>query len=462
MRAILRLFGIVVVYFVALAAWLVLGAVTQQRSTTQSEKLNDAVSNLWGAPQTQAAPDLAFFAEGDARTIDVPVAADSVGPFVVVDGQSFPMMTAADGSKFVRKAKLPEGTPMSLASSALDVKLHSDPRRKGLVWYALYDVRFDGTYSYEHQEERPGELRIQLKLPTTTALYDDLVFEVNGVDRREALDPKAGVFELRVPVKHGEKVTFRSGYKSRGADEWTYRPVAGVQRLENFSLTLHTDFDAIDFPERTLSPSKRSFKDGGWELAWLFRATVTGQGIGMTMPRHVQPGELAAALSFSAPVSLLFFFVVLFVLATLRGLDIHPINYLFIGCAFFAFHLLFAYSVDRLPVHVAFALCSVVSMGLVVSYLRLVVSTRFALRETAAAQLLYLIVFSLAHLWEGYTGLTITVLAISTLFVLMQMTGRIQWSEVLGGKKTAPAAGLPLGGSPLPSMEHLQSPPTGA
>jgi hypothetical protein len=426
----------------------VLGGVTQQRTATQSDKLNDAVSNLWGAPQTQAAPELTFFAEGElARTIDVPVASDSPGPMIVVEGQSLPLMTAADGSKFVRKTKIPEGAAMSLASSKLDVTLRSDPRRKGLVWYALYDVRFDGAYTYDHQEARAGELRVRLALPTTTALYDDLVFEVNGTDRREALDPKAGVFELRLPVKRGDKIQFRAAYKSRGVDNWSYRPASGVQRLENFSLEMHTDFEAIDFPERTLSPSKRTFKDGGWELAWLFRATVTGQGIGMTMPRHVQPGELAAALSFSAPVSLLFFFVVLFVLATLRGLDIHPINYLFIACAFFAFHLLFAYSVDRLPVPFAFALCSVVSMGLVVSYLRLVVSTRFALRETAAAQLLYLVVFSLAHLWEGYTGLTITVLAICTLFVLMQMTGRIQWSEVLGRK--VQASPLPAG-APAP------------
>lgn len=436
MSGFLRLFGIVMVYLVALFAWLVLGGVTQKRASTQSTKLNDAVSNLWGAPQTQAAPELTFFAATDVtRTIDVPVAADATGPVVIVDGQSLPLLTAADGSKFVRKVKVPDGVGMSLASSALDVKLHSDPRRKGLVWYALYDVRFDGTYTYEHQDPRPGELRIQLTLPSTTALFDDLVFEVNGADRREALDPKTGVFDLRLPVKQGEKLTFRAGYQSRGADDWTYRPAAGVQRLENFSLKMNTDFEAIDFPERTLSPSQRTFKDGGWELAWLFRATVTGQGIGMTMPRHVQPGELAAALSFSAPVSLLFFFVVLFVLATLRGLDIHPINYLFIACAFFAFHLLFAYSVDRLPVPVAFGLCSVVSMALVVSYLRLVVSTRFALRETAAAQLLYLVVFSLAHLWDGYTGLTITVLAIATLFVLMQTTGRIHWSEVLSRKK---------------------------
>lgn|GEM_PF-3320186 len=145
-----------------------------------------------------------------------------------------------------------------------------------------------------------------------------------------------------MPVKQGDKLDFRVGYKSRGSQEWSYKPAQGVQRHENFALSMRTNFGAIDFPQSTLSPTKRSGDSTGWALDWGFRNTITGQGIGMTMPAHIQPGELAAALSFSAPVSLLFFFVVLFVLATLRELDIQPINYLFISCAFFAFHLLFS------------------------------------------------------------------------------------------------------------------------
>jgi Mlc titration factor MtfA (ptsG expression regulator) len=53
------------------------------------------------------------------------------------------------------------------------------------------------------------------------------------------------------------------------------------------------------------------------------------------------------------------------------------------------------------------------------------------------AQAVYLIGFSLAHFWEGFTGLTVTVLAIVTLFVLMQLTGRVRWSSVLGGSPAA-------------------------
>ena len=85
-------------------------------------------------------------------------------------------------------------------------------------------------------------------------------------------------------------------------------------------------------------------------------------------------------------MSLFFYFFVLFVLATLRNIELHPINYLLIAGAFFAFHLLFAYSVDHLPVEAAFALSSLVSVFLVVSYLRLVVSARFAYVEAGAAQ----------------------------------------------------------------------------
>jgi len=158
--------------------------------------------------------------------------------------------------------------------------------------------------------------------------------------------------------------------------------------------------------------------------------------MGMVMPEMTQPGALAADLSFSAPLSLGLFFLWIFVLGMLRGQSIHPMNYLFIAAAFFAFDLLFAYTADRLPVEYAFALASVISLGLVTSYLRLVVGPRFALVEAGLAQLLYQIGFALAHFWDGATGLTITILGIVTLFALMQLTGRLRWESALAPAKT--------------------------
>lgn len=430
MRGFLYLFGIGVIWLLSVAGWVALGGVTQSRGSAQKSSLREKVNELWGPEQVQHAPVVSF-----RRELPPP--------------EPDPEPQPATGKPKVKPEPPPKPVPPSyeqasvkatLASTRIDASLHSDPRRKGLVWYALYDVGFAATYSYVHDDDRPGMLLIELALPSQGAVYDDLVFTVNGEDKTAALDAKPGnlVHELRVEPK--QRVEFKAGYRSRGIDAWRYVPTAGVGRLNDFKLRIATDFRNIDFPSATLSPSSKVQTDKGWDLHWDFRQMVTGQGIGMVMPTHIQPGELASALAFSAPVSLLFFFAIVFMLATLKKIDVHPINYLLIAAGFFAFHLLFAYSVDHLSVEAAFALSSVVSLVLVVSYLRLVVSNTFAFREAALAQLVYLIGFSLAHFWEGYTGLTITVLAIATLFVMMQLTGRVRWHEVLSFGSKPPAS----------------------
>jgi inner membrane protein involved in colicin E2 resistance len=121
---------------------------------------------------------------------------------------------------------------------------------------------------------------------------------------------------------------------------------------------------------------------------------------------------------------------VMVILGALRGRNLHPVNYAFLSAAFFAFHLLLAYLVDHVNVHAAFAAAAAASVFLVVSYLRLVAGMGAALREAGVAQVVFLVLFSYAFFFEGYTGLTVTVGAVLTLFVLMQLTGRVDWGRV--------------------------------
>ena len=60
------------------------------------------------------------------------------------------------------------------------------------------------------------------------------------------------------------------------------------------------------------------------------------------------------------------------------------------------------------------AISSAVSILLVVTYLRLVVNLRFAVAEAGLSQLIYLVLFSYAFFFEGFTGLAITIGAILT------------------------------------------------
>src|SRR5260221_10888545 len=150
--------------------------------------------------------------------------------------------------------------------------------------------------------------------------------------------------------------------------EWTYRPTTEVGQIEDFQLKMTTDFSDIDFPKLTMSPSNKTRKASGYELDWTFSRLVAGYGIGMVMPSRVQPGELAARMSFSAPISLGLFLVFIYVITLLRRIEIHPINFLFVAAAFFSFNLLFGYTPDPLPVPAALLFSSLLSFGLVVSY----------------------------------------------------------------------------------------------
>ena len=418
MHSPLRIVGIVFVFLIAAAAWLGLSGITHSRTNDSSAALRGEVGSLWGRPQSQGAPRLQFqWKTMETRT-----------ETVEKDGKQHTV---------TKKVKVAHDDWRSPASTKVTAALSEDLRRKGLVWYPLYDVDFDGAWTYTHERPESGWLAIHFDFPDQQGFYDGFTLVVDGVDRARELTPKNGTVTFRMPVKPDQQVSLAASYKSRGMDAWSYRPASGVASLEDFSLQLTTDFADIDFPSGTLSPSTKTQQGDGWLLDWTFDRVVTGHGMGMVVPHPVQPGELATQMSMSAPVSLLFFFVVIYVLSVLKGIDIHPLNYLLVAGAFFAFHLLFAYSADRLPVEQAFALASVTSVVLVVSYLRLVVSTRFALVEAGIAQLVYLVCFSLAHFWDGYTGLTVTILSILTLFLVMQLTGRVQWSEVLGRRKKA-------------------------
>ncbi len=425
MNTIGRAFAIISIWVATSLAWLVLGGVMSSRSSDATREMSSQVEGLWGRPQVQQAPTAVILREDATPT-------PAHQPVDAATASATPATTP------------PAPIGLTPTTSDIDVDLKLDQRLKGLRWFALYDVTFGGRWTFRHDGEEPARVRLAFNLPDAQGVFDDVRFVVDGAELEVA--PTNGQLVHEALLDAGQEITLEVGYASRGLDSWRYAPTAsGVSVLRDFGLKMTTDFDAIDFPQGTLSPSGRVTEGGVNALTWQFSRIVTGDGIGMAMPQRVQPGELAAALSFSAPISLGFFFLVVAVLARLRGLDIHPINYVLVSGAFFAFHLLFAYSVDHLHVGAAFAIASVVSVVMVTAYLRLVVSSRFAFVESAAAQLLYLVGFSLAHFLEGFTGLTVTLLSVATLFLLMMLTGRIRWSKVLSRAQMPPMPHVPAG-----------------
>ena len=386
------------------AAWTILGTTIFARTYNAGSGLSTSVQSSWGKPQQQA-PPIASTAETTTKEIE----------------------TLVDGRVARKVVDETVWSDLPIEQSRINVAFALDQRQKGLLWFATYRVSFRGAYVFRNTTAS-NDVRLKLMLPVPEAVYDDLVFRIDG--DTVATTIANGTVSANVKRPPGSLIRFDVGYTSQGLDTWQYSFGENAVQVRNFVLEMTTDFAAIDFPTGALSPSERQRTADGWLLRWKYSNVVTGYRIGMVMPQKLQPGPLAGRISYFAPVSLLFFFFLMFVITTLKRIPLHPMHYFFLATSFFAFHLLLAYLVDHVSIHVAFVICSAVSIFLVVSYLRVVIGPRFAYVEAAIAQLVYLVGFSYAFFFKGFTGLVVTIGAIASLFLVMQMTARLEWGSV--------------------------------
>jgi hypothetical protein len=322
-----------------------------------------------------------------------------------------------------------EHVPIALDSTRVDVALNLEHRKKGLLWYDTYGVNLRATYRARNSTTEARVITAHLTFPSDQVQFDNFAFRVNGNEAERADDFSKGA-TARASVPPGGDVVIELTYDSRGLDTWTYLfAPKGMAQVRDFALTMRTNFDAVDFPAGSMSPSTSRPIAGGVELGWQFDSLLTGRQIAMDLPNRTNPGPLAARITFFAPVSLLFFITVMVVIGVLRSQNLHPMHYVFLSAAFFAFHLLLAYLVDHLSIHISFLVASATSVLLVTSYLRVVAGSHFAIARAGLAQVVFLVLFSYAFFFEGYTGLTVTIGAIVTLFVLMQATARVDWTR---------------------------------
>ncbi len=385
-------------------AWAILGSTIFYRTYSTDELLKGRVSSSWGTTQEQTPPTAAY---------------------QIISHRQ--VASAESGTSAVRSVEEKSWVTLPLEQSRAIAALHLDYRKKGLLWYSTYQVDFAGVYRFSNPSDQAQEVTFRMHLPASQAVYDDLNFSVNDVSVATTSEKNEAV--ARMLLQPHETAALRVAYRSHGLDNWSYGFGDEVTQVKDFQLHVTTNFAAFDLLENTLSPTEEIRQANGWDLVWNYKNLVSGYHVGIALPQKLQPGPLAGRISYFAPVSLLFFFFALFLLTTLRGIELHPMNYFFLACAFFSFHLLLAYLVDHASIHVAFVICSAVSIALLLSYLRLVAGMRGALVEAGLAQFVYLVLFSYAFFFEGFTGLAITIGAILTLFIAMQTTARIHWTE---------------------------------
>lgn len=393
----LRLFAIAIILAGSAMAWVVLGGTTQMRTDTADANLRGKVGSLWGEPQVQTAPTFAYTEDRARHAIEI-------------------------------------------AGSDITAAFDLDQRKKGLLWYATYKVDFAGAYRVTNPAKASDEVEMRFSFPTPEGQYDGFAVSIDGRD--VPIVYRDGLAVASLPLKPGASGIVRTGYRAQGLDEWSYAPApAGtVGVVRDFTLTMSTDFADVDFPEGSVAPTEEKVREGnGWKLTWRYDSLVSGRPIALAMPKPINPGPLASRISLFAPVALLFYFAAMVLLTATSGVRLHPMHYGFLAAGFFAFHLLFSYLVDRIDINLAFAICSVVSVGLCVGYLRAVVGSGRALIELAVSQFVFLVLFSYSFFFEGLTGLAVSIGSVLTLAYFMTKTAKTDWDAVFA----KPAAAQP-------------------
>jgi hypothetical protein len=373
-------------------AWFLLGSVLAERTRKSSSDMAAEGAGVWGPALIQKHPEAWF------ETPNVPGG----------------------------RAMLPP------SSSRIKVDLKSEPKRRGLLWHRTYQVKFDAEYVFTNPTRIPQTVYVSFPLPDHSAGLNGFRFSLDGASPGEKLPAASGEMARAVVVPASASVTLQTGYSTRGADSFSYR-FSDNRRVAGFDLMMRTDFGEINFPVGTGSPRERLRNGVGWDLRWHYPDVLGAPSVGMDMPNLLNAGPVAARIAFFAPVSLLLFVVVLLLIAALKGAPLHPVHVFFVSAGFFAFHLLFAYLVDLLPLAPAFLIATVVSVVLVCGYLK-AVGGKVLFRIALPAQIGYLVLFSLSFFFDGLTGITLTVCAVLTLALLMGLTAKVNWSAVQQGR----------------------------
>ena len=259
------LVAVVVIYGVTSCAWLILGLVTSHRTDERDTDLRADVGQLWGGQHTQQAPSLVLEGEQPAT----PTRAEG-------RGEAPPRAGAERPETPPEVPEVPEACRLQLelkpSQTRARARLELVHRRKGLLWYSTYRVRFRARYTFENPTPCVRRASLVIPLPARGAMYDNFMVRTGEKMREVPVQFSSGHnrAEAQLSLEPGETRSFELAYNSRGLDRWSYSFGSTTSRARDFELLVATNFDRVDFPDGTLSPSEKRSKDGGWELAWRF------------------------------------------------------------------------------------------------------------------------------------------------------------------------------------------------
>ena len=205
-----RIGAIALIFICTSIAWIILGGTIFSRTYSLNAISQDRVTSTWGAPQDQS-PPIASFKKLVTRKEE----------------------SLENGRKIEKTFKEDVTTILPLEGTAVNVALDLEHRQKGLLWYSTYKVAFAGAYDFRNVSDQEEAVTFVLNFPTANAIYDDLIFTVDGAPVAITNEKNAALGSVKIPAGHVARLAIN--YRSQGLNEWRYNfgsnDVTQVKRL---------------------------------------------------------------------------------------------------------------------------------------------------------------------------------------------------------------------------------------
>ena len=304
----------------------------------------------------------------------------------------------------------------------------------------------------------PAQAVFQLPVSGVKYLRSLTRFEVDGQPLHAASGEIAGFAALSAPIdlksRSGSKpLAFRVEFEVAGSDSLHFLPLGSHTAVTADVAWPHPDFDGA------FLPVSHELKADGYTAKWdvlelnraiprVFRGTAVGNPALMATAfgvRLFQPSTVYTQNYRAARYGILFIaitFACFFAWEHLvRGLRLHPMQYLLVGLSLATFYLLLLALSEHIGFAASYAVAAAALVSLITTYIAGATRERrpaFAIGAALAATYAALYVILLS---EDYALLFGSLLLFAVLAVLMFATRRLDWSRV-GGPGTGAGAAM--------------------
>ena len=363
----------------------------------------------------------------------------------------------------VRRQVMQDKTPTTVEEreylladrAAIDAKLAPELRRYGIYETAVYtaDMKIEGRFRVSDIAAlaapglEPQWQRAELRVPVADVRGIRRVSSLHFGDGELAFGPGTDgvgcVSAISAPARIdpatlAEQIPFSFTMTLAGTERFAVLPLARETDLHAQSAWPDPGFDGA------FLPATRRVDAGGFEAEWqvldLNRAlaqrwregenvnnALTGSAFGITLTQPAGSYQQNVRAGKYGVLFIALTFVAFFLFEVLRGLRVHPVQYLLVGLALATFYVVLLAVSEQIGFALAYVLAAAAVVAMVGGYAGVVLAQRRAgLMLGALLALIYALLYGLV-VSEDYALLMGALALLAAIAALMYLTRRVNW-----------------------------------